>query len=206
MKITLLPEQNKFLFEYDGVEQEVLFSDVLESKAWANDKLITIVHKAVNDKGKYAVSTLNREVFLETMKEGDEEYHRDRGAWEINTAIHKLYALLDGKTERSAQAEIENISTVHNSIRSQLLDWNNERAEKVYALQQSLAVSESESEVAKLEKKIDKLKREMPPTSVPHELKKMYYAARDKSRPEITLANVTPEKVKESYGNSIIIA
>lgn len=206
MKITLQPEQNKFLFEYEGVEQEVTFKEVLESAVWKDYKLIQIIHKAVTDKGQQIRTTLNRDVFLETMKEGDEAYHKDRGAWELNTAIHTLYALLDGKTEAEAQAEITNVSAAHDRIRGEILDWNNERAEKVFALQEALKETESEADVAKLEKKIDKLKRELPPTSVPAELKKMYFAARDKSKPEITLANVTPELVKAAYGNSIIIA
>jgi len=206
MKITLLPDQHKFIFEFDGVEQEVLFSDVLESKAWANDKLITIVHKAVNDKGKYAVSTLNREVFLETMKEGDEEYQRYRGAWDLNTTIHKLYALLDGRELNEAELEITNISAQHDAMAKANREFNNEQVEKISALEQALVEAKTEVDIEKITRKIEKLKANRKLYSIPQELKKMYFAARDESKPEITLANVTPEVVKESYGNSIIIA
>lgn len=206
MKITLLPEQEKFLFEFDGVEQEVRFSDVLGSDAWVKSKMVQVIHKAVNEHGQRSVTILNREVFLETMKEGDEAYHKERGAWELNTTIHKLYALLDGKDLEEADREIKNISAAHDRIRGEILDWNNERAEKVFALQESLKETDSESDKTKIEKKILKLKEALPPTSVPAELKKMYFAARDESKPEITFANVTPDAVKQAYGDDLTIA
>lgn len=205
MKITLLPEQEKFLFEVDGVEQEVLFSDVLESKCWKESKMVKIIHKAVSEHGQRSETTLNRNVFLETMKEGDEEYQRYRGAWDLNTTIHKLYALLDGKALEEAELEIEHISALHTAMAKANRDFNNEQVEKIYALEQALTEAKTESEVEKINKKIEKLKANRKLYSIPKELKKMYFAARDESKPEITFANVTPEAVKEAYGDSLII-
>ena len=206
MKITLLPEQQKFLFEYDGVEQEVLFSEVLDSDAWKENKLVQITHKAVNEHGQRSVTTLNRNVFFETMKEGDEEYHKHRGAWDLNTTIHKLYAILDGKELEEAELEIEHISAQHTAMAKANREFNNEQVEKILALEQALPEAETEAEVEKINKKVEKLKANRKLYSIPKELKKMYFAARDESKPEITFANVTPEAVKQAYGDDLTIA
>lgn len=206
MKITLLPEQQKFLFEYDGVEQEVLFSEVLKSDAWKDHKYISVVHTAVNEHGQRSITTLNREVYFETMKEGDEAYQKDRGAWELNTTIHKLYALLDGKELAEAEEEIANISAQHTAMATANREFNNEQIEKIYALEQALTEAKTEAEVEKINKKIEKLKANRKLYSIPKELKKMYFAARDESKPEITFANVTPKAVKAAYGDDLIIA
>jgi len=206
MKITLLPEQEKFLFEFDGAEQEVRFSDVLGSDAWKESKMVQVIHKAVNEHGQHAITTLNRNVFLETMKEGDEEYQRSRGAWDLSTTIHKLYALLDGKALEEAELEIEHISAQHTAMAKANRDFNNEQVEKIISLEQALAEAKTEAEVEKINKKIEKLKANRKLYSIPKELKKMYFAARDESKPEITFANVTPEAVKQAYGDDLIIA
>ena len=206
MKITLLPEQQKFLFEYDGVEQEVLFSEVLDSDAWKENKLVQITHKAVNEHGQRSVTTLNRNVFFETMKEGDEEYHKHRGAWDLNTTIHKLYAILDGKELEEAELEIEHISAQHTAMAKANREFNNEQVEKIFALEQALPEAKTEAEVEKINKKVEKLKANRKLYSIPKELKKMYFAARDESKPEITFANVTPEAVKQAYGDDLTIA
>lgn len=205
MKITLLPDQNKFLFEYEGVEQDVLFSEVLSSDAWKESKNIQVIHKAVNDKGQHAVTTLNREVFLETMKEGDEAYHKERGAWDLNTTIHKLYALLDGRELEEAEDEITNISAQHTAVALANREFNNEQVEKIYALEQALTEAKTEAEVEKINKKIEKLKANRKLYSIPKELKKMYFAARDESKPAIKFSNVTPDVVKQAYGDKLII-
>lgn len=205
MKITLLPEQQKFLFEYEGVEQEVLFSDVLSSDIWKGHKCISIVHTALNEHGQRSVTTLNRNVFFETMKEGDEDYQRHRGAWELNTTIHKLYALLDGRELEEAEAEITNISAQHTAMATANREFNNEQVEKIYALEQALPEAKTEAEVEKINKKIEKLKANRKLYSIPTELKKMYYAARDESKPAIKFSNVTPEAVKSAYGDRLII-
>ena len=63
MTITLLPKQEKFIFEFDGAEQEVLFSDVLGSETWKEHKLVTVTHKAVDENGNHSVTSLNRDVY-----------------------------------------------------------------------------------------------------------------------------------------------
>lgn len=205
MKITLLPNQQKFFFECNGVEQEVCFSDVFESDAWVKSKMVQVIHKAVNEHGQRSVTILNREVFLETMKEGDEAYHKERGAWDLSTTIHKLYALLDGKALEEAELEIEHISAQHTAMAKANREFNNEQVEKIYALEQALHEAKTEAEVEKINKKIEKLKANRKIYSIPKELKKMYFAARDKSKPEITFANVTPEAVKQAYGDNLTI-
>lgn len=206
MKITLLPEQQKFLFENGGPESEYTFQEILDSSDWKEKKLIRIVHREKNEYGHVLVDCLTRNVFLETMKEGDEEYQRFRGAWDLNTTIHKLYALLDGKELAEAEEEIANISAQHTAMANANREFNNEQVEKIYALEQALTEAKTEAEVEKLNKKIEKLKANRKIYSIPKELKKMYFAARDKSKPEITFANVTPEAVKAAYGDDLIIA
>lgn len=206
MKITLLPDQQKFLFEYDGIEQEVFFNEVLKSDAWKEGKTIQVIHKAVNEHGQRSVTTLNRSVYLENMKHSDEDYLKAYDLWELNTTIHKLYALLDGKELAEAEEEIANISAQHTAMATANREFNNEQVEKIYALEQALTEAKTEGEVEKINKKIEKLKANRKLYSIPKELKKMYFAARDESKPEITFANVTPEAVKAAYGDDLIIA
>ena len=206
MKITLLPDQQKFTYEFDGIEQEVLFSDVLDSNSWKEHKLVTVIHKAVDENGNHSVTSLNRDVYLENMKHGDEAYLKSCGIWDLNTTIHKLYALLDGRAEEEVETEIENVSLQRNNLDQLKRDWSNEQVEKYAALEQAIVDAETPAEKEKIEKKMLKIKQQKPPFLVSQEMKKMYYASRDESKPEVTLANVTPEAVKESYGDDLIIA
>lgn len=205
MKITLLPEQNKFLFECDDIEQEVTFDAVKDSGSWKEHKLVTIRHKAVGENGSYSVTTLNRNVYLENMKHGDEAYLKSCGIWDLNTTIHKLYALLDGKAEEEVETEIENVSRQRNKLDQLKREWSNEQVEKYAALEQALVDVETESEREKVEKKMLKIKQQKPPFLVSQEMKKMYFAARDESKPAIKFSNVTPELVKEAYGEDLTI-
>ena len=206
MKITLLPDQQKFTYEFDGIEQEVLFSDVLDSNSWKEHKLVTVIHKAVDENGNHSVTSLNRDVYLENMKHGDEAYLKSCGIWDLNTTIHKLYSLLDGRAEEEVETEIENVSLQRNNLDQLKRDWSNEQVEKYAALEQAIVDAETPAEKEKIEKKMLKIKQQKPPFLVSQEMKKMYYASRDESKPEVTLANVTPEAVKESYGDDLIIA
>lgn len=214
MKITLQQNQNKFLFEYEGIEQEVLIEVVKGSASWKEYGLITIVHKAVNDKGQHDVTTLNRDVFFETMKEGDEEYHKERGAWELNTTIHKLYALLDGKDVVEAEAEIRNISNQFNLLRKAWLEEHNDNVVKVAEIEKDILRNKYDFSKNKQQRKmiVDALNlrrhdQVMRPVSIsiPREMKKMYFAARDESKPAIKFSNVTPDVVKQEYGDKLII-
>ena len=205
MKITLLPDQQKFLFENGGPESEYTFQEILDSKEWKEKKNIQIVHREKNEYGHVLVDCLTRNVFLETMKEGDEEYQRHRGAWDLNTAIHKLYALLDGRDLEEAEEEIANISAQHTAMATANREFNNEQVEKIYALEQALPEAKTEVEIEKISKEIEKLKANGKLYSIPKELKKMYYAARDESKPAIKFSNVTPDVVKEAYGEELTI-
>ena len=206
MKITLLPDQQKFTYEFDGIEQEVLFSDVLDSNSWKEHKLVTVIHKAVDENGNHSVTSLNRDVYLENMKHGDEAYLKSCGIWDLNTTIHKLYALLDGRVEEEVETEVENVSLQRNKLDQLKRDWSNEQVEKYAALEQAIVDAETPAEKEKIEKKMAKVKQEKPPFLVSQEMKKMYFAARDKSKPEISFANVTPEAVKAAYGDDLTIA
>lgn len=206
MKITLLPEQSKFTFEFDGIEQDVTFKEIKESDAWKANGVISITHKAISDKGERSVTTLNRDVYLENMKHGDEEYLKAYGLWDLNTSIHKLYALLDGKSEEAADTEIENVSSQRAKLDSLKREWSNEVVEKYSSLETALLEAKTTLEKEKIEKKMAKLKQEKPPFLVSQEMKKLFFAARDESKPEITFANVTPEAVKAAYGDDLIIA
>lgn len=205
MKITLLPEQQQFIFQNGGVESAYTFQEILDSKDWKEKKLIKIVHREKNEYGYTVVDCLTRNVYLETMKEGDEEYQRYRGAWDLNTTIHKLYALLDGRELEEAEEEITNISAQHTAMANANREFNNEQVEKIYALEQALPEAKTEAEVEKINKKIEKLKANRKLYSIPKELKKMYFAARDESKPAIKFSNVTPELVKEAYGEDLTI-
>lgn len=194
MNITLLPSQEKFIFEYDGVEQEVTFNEIKNSDSWKEHKLITITHLAVNEHGIHPVTTLNRTSFLDNMKHADEEYMRYYNLWDINTTIHKLYSLLDGKSEDVIDTEIENVSEQRKQLDQAKRDWNNSQVEKYAALEEALPLAETDIDREKIEKKMQKIKSQKPPFLVSQEMKKLYFAARDKSKPEITLANVDQEK------------
>lgn len=205
MNITLLLDQQKFIFEYDGVEQEVTFDEVLDSSSWRNHKAIAITHTAVNEHGHHSITILNREVFFETMKEGDEEYQKNRGAWELNTTIHKLYAILDGKELEEAEAEITNISAQHTAMARANREFGNAQVEKIYALEQEREKTETAEEIEVINQKIEELKAESKVYSIPQEMKKMYFAARDKSKPNIKFSNVNINAVKAAYGNDLRI-
>ena len=214
MKITLLPERQKFLFQNGGLESEYTFQEILESKDWREKKLIKIVHREKNEYGHVVIDCLTRDVFLETMKEGDESYQKERGAWELNTTIHKLYAILDGKDSLETEEEIKNLSKQHDELRQQWLKEHNENVEKVFAIEKEVKLNRYDHSKTKAErdlvnyklvKKLDKLRLVKPSFTVRDELKKMYYAARDKSKPTITFANVTPEAVKAAYGENLVI-
>lgn len=206
MNITLLPNQQKFLFEYDGVEQEVTFDEVLDSSSWNDNKVIAITHAALTEHGNQSITVLNREVFFETMKEGDEDYQRGRGVWELNTTIHKLYAILDGKDLEEAEAEITNISAQHTAMAKANRDFGNAQVEKIYALEQEREKKETAEEVEVINQKIEELKADSKVYSIPQELKKMYFAARDKSKPAIKFSNVNVRAVKDAYADNLKIA
>lgn len=206
MTITLHPEKESFTFEFSGIEQEVTFKSVKESPSWAESGLVVVEHKAVNEKGEHSFTTLNRDVYLENMKHGDEEYMKVYGLWDLNTTIHKLYCLLDGKTEEAADTEIDNISEQRTKLDNLKRDWSNGIVEKYADLEQALVDTETDTEREKVEKKMAKLKQQKPPFLVSQEMKKLYFAARDESKPEITFANVTPEAVKQAYGDDLTIA
>ena len=205
MKITLLPEQQKFLFEYDGVEQEVLFSEVLSSDSWKDHKSVSVVHTAVNEHGKRSVSTLNRSAYLDNMKHSDEDYLKAYDLWDINTSIHKLYALLDGKTEKEVDDEITNISTQRTALDLEKRAWSNNQVLKYAALEETLADVKTEEEAATIKDQLQNIKKEPPPFLVSKEMKKLYYAANDESKKTIKLSNVTPAKVKAAYGDELVI-
>lgn len=205
MKITLLPDQHKFIFEYDGVEQEVLFSDVLASSAWLERKSITIVHTATDENGNHSVTTLNRKVYLDNMKHSDEEYLKTYGLLDLNTSIHKLYALLDGKTEKEVDDEIANVSTQRTALDLEKRAWSNDQVLKYAALEETLATIEDEAELADIKAELESIKKEPPPFLVSKEMKKLYYAANDESKKAIKLSNVTPAKVKAAYGDDLTI-
>lgn len=192
MKITLL--ENKFLFDWEGQEQEVAFKTILESHDWINHKVIRVDHESVDDKGNHAFTVLNRDVFTETMKEGDEAYHKWRGLWDLNTTIHKLYALLDGKTIDEAEAEVSNVSAQRTKLDKEYLAWNDDKIVRHVA---ALEAGKHEEAQAILEEK--------QPTTTLQEMKKMYFAARDERKPSIKLSNVTPELVREEYGDDLVI-
>lgn len=54
-------------------------------------------------------------------------------------------------------------------------------------------------------KKLEEVKANRKLYSIPKELKKMYFAARDESKPAIKFSNVTPELVNDSYGDTLTI-
>lgn len=214
MKITINEDQGYFTFQNGDQEYQYTFQEILESKEWKESKTIKLIHKSLNEYGYETSDTLTREIILENLKSGDENYHQQRGFWDLNTTIHKLYALLDGKSSIEAEEEIKNLSKQHDNLRQKWLQENNENVEKVFALEKEMKLNkydfsktkaERDMVVAKIEKKLKKQREFVPTTNIPKELKKMYFAARDQSKPEITLANVTPEAVKEAYGDSLII-
>lgn len=194
MKITLLKGKKSFLFEFNGIEQEVPFSEVTESHSWKANKMISIVHSAIDEYGNRSITTLNRNVFLETMKEGDEEYHRARGAWELNTTIHKLYAILDGSTEEGADQEIKNLSKQRDLVDQEKREWNN-----------NMVVRFAEAEKAGDTKAMAAIKAEKCPVVSSLEMKKMLFAARDTSKPAITFSNVNLDVVDKAYGKQLQI-
>jgi hypothetical protein len=205
MKITLLPDQQKFTFEFEGVEQEVLFSEVLASSTWLERKSITIVHTATDENGNHSVTTLNRNVYLDNMKHSDEEYLKAYNLWDLNTSIHKLYALLDGKTEKEVDDEIANVSTQRTALDLEKRAWSNDQVLKYAALEETLADVKTDEEAIAIKEQLQSIKKEPPPFLVSKEMKKLYYAANDASKKAIKLSNVTPDKVKAAYGSSLII-
>lgn len=194
MKITLLEGEGKFLFDWEGQEQEVTFQSILESQSWINNKIICIEHEAVDERGNHSITVLNRDVFTETMKEGDEAYHKHRGYWDLNTTIHRLYCLLDGKTMEEAEAEVNNISEQRTRLDRQYLDWNDDKIVRHVAALEAGKLEEAQTILA-----------EQQPTTTLQEMKKMYFAARDTSKPDIKLSNVTPNVVMSEYGHRLVI-
>lgn len=205
MKITLLPEQRKFVCQKDDSSKEFTFDEITESNEWVQFKQIRLVHNVLNENGFPLEDLLNRDAFVESLKRGDEEWVRSQSNFELNVAIHKLYGLLEGKSEQEVDLEISNLMAQARQLYSQIKEWNHERSTKINLLEDALALAESEAEVSKIKRKIEKLRSQEKPLRVPEELKKMVFAAKDKNKPEITFANVSPDAVKKAYGDNLKI-
>lgn len=205
MEITLLPEQRKFVCQKNGSSKEFAFDEILASNEWVQFKQIRLVHNVLNENGFPLEDLLNRDVFVESLKRGDEEWVKNQSEYNLNVAIHKLYAILLGKQENEVELEIVNLHQQSNLLYAGINEWNHERSTKINILEEELSKVSSNAEAVKIKKKIEKLRSEPKPYRVPDEIKKMYFAARDESKPEITLANVTPEVVKEAYGDNLTI-
>lgn len=203
MRITINEKKKSFTFEVEGLKQEVKFSDVTESDIWKESGIISIKHEVVNEYGNHPVTTLNKEAFTANMLHGDDEYMKYRGAYELNTAIHKLYAILEGKTEKDAELEIDNVCQQRRSLDDAKRQWANEQVERIYQLEIEAASLEDREEVKSKLEEIKAIKMEEPPFLVSREMKKIFFAARDESAPNLTLKNVTPAKVEEHYGDSL---
>lgn len=205
MQITISESLDSIKVNWGNKEQEITLASIKKSEAWKNDKVVRLVSDFTNEKGESFIFCANRDAFVETMKEGDEEYQRDRGAWNLNTTIHKLYGLLDGKDLAELEQEITNISSAHSKMAEENQDWRNEQVVKIAALEEALNTADCQIEREKILKKIAKLNGEEQPNNIAQELKKMYFAAKDEEKPDITLANVTPDVVKEAYGDNLTI-
>ncbi len=205
--ITINETERLFTLNDEFTDTECTFDEVLKSEDWIQKRVITITHNTVTEDGKNLSSCLSRGAFTDNMIHGDRDYMKSRieGVYEYNTAIHKLYNLLEGKTIEEAEAEIENICEQRTKLDQLKREWNNEQVEKYAALEQALVGVETESEREKVEKKMLKIKQQKPPFLVSQEMKKMYYAARDESKPSIKFSNVTPELVNDSYGDTLTI-
>lgn len=195
MNITIKEKSRSFTFEYEGEEFNVKFSDILDSVDWQQFGFITIKHGNSS-------TTLNRAVFLETMKEGSEGYHKKRGVWELNTQIHRLYKILDGGHVSEADKEIENLSKLHTDMWHELLDWNNKKVERIAAVeheveQLSAGFYPDEATMKKiqdLKRKVDRMNKEEPPFHLRDEMERLYQDARDDSKPEIKFSNIKRNK------------
>lgn len=203
MKITVKNDFSGFIFESNGVEQEVYFDDIRETSEWKVDRQIKVTHITKNEFGNCYEDLLNRDAFLEMVKRGDAEWVRNNQYFDLNKSIHQIYALMDGKTFDESEREVENILKQCERIHSQIKEWSEERSIKINMLEEAMLNAKGEAEHLKIKKKIEKLRIEKKPINAVGELKKMYFAARDKSKPEISFANVTPETVKDAYGDSL---
>ena len=186
--IQINPRTESFTFTFEDLVQEVTFESVLNSESWLTNKTISIVHDSVTEYGTHPVTCLNREAFTGKITTGAEEYYRANGLWDYATAIHKLYAILDGKTEEEAELEVTNLSTQRDIVDAQKREWNNDMVVRFAAAEE---IGDKEAMKA--------IKAEKCPIISSQEMKKLLFAARDESKPSLKLSNVTPEEVKKAY-------
>lgn len=200
MNISIQPELGKFICQIEGGSKEFSFKEIRESEEWVKFKQIRLIHNTLNEYDIALESLLTRDAFVESLKRGDEEWVTRQQHHNLNLSIYKLYGLIEGKEEAEIEGEISNLMQQARKLYSRIKEWNHDRSTKINLLEEALDTSSSEQEKAKILKKIGKLRTESKPFKVADEIKKMVIAARDKSKPEITLANVTPELVEQEYG------
>jgi len=208
MRIIINEKEKNFVFEMDGYEQVVTFKEITDSLDWKEKGIINIKHSEKNVYGFFNNTCLTRGQFLEMMKNGREHYYRSKGVWDYNTGVHKLYAILDGKSLAEAEAEIENLSKQHEAIWRATLEWNNERVKRYYQEECNLEAlkciaypGKDVMDKMKIQKrKMKQIDNEQPPFELPKEMQRLYDAALDESLPHIKLSNVSPDLVKQEYG------
>ena len=213
MKIIINEKEKNFVFEMDGYDQTVTFQEVYDSFSWKQFGIVTVQHARKNENGLYNSTSFTRGQFLEMMKNGREHFYRSKGVWDYNTAVHKLYAVLDGKSLSEAETEVENLSKQHEVIWKATLDWNNERVKRYYKEECELEALKcvaypSKEIVEKMKSHHNKMKRidaEQPPFELQKEMQRLYDAALDESLPSIKLSNVTPNLVTEAFKDELTI-
>ena len=197
---TLVIKEKEELILYgdgQGNTWQVTFAEILNTPQWKDHKVIAITHPTKTVEGASPVTFLNRVAYTANMITGDEVYHRHRGAWDYNVAIHTLYAILDGKTGALAQQEIDNISKHRTSMDKATLDWNNERVERIYAIEQEMLKEHTEDDLKALKDSIEEIKAEEPPFHTHKQIQKMYIIAADDKEPDIGLHNVSPDHIAD---------
>lgn len=203
MKIIINEKDKSIVLENNGLKKTITFEEIKQSQSWILSNVIMLEDGAINERGSKVQHFLNREAFTANMLYGDEEYMKYRGAYDLNTAIHKLYALLDGKTVEEAESEIANLCQQRKALDAEKKEWGDAQVDKIKELEERAKQSSDAVEFESIVQEIEAVKKEEPPFLVSREMKKLLYAANDAECPDINLSNVSREVVLDHYGDNL---